>query len=118
MKHLKNKIKELLDLTQFKSNDIQLKQLKEFLKEEFLPDKKPLDISTNDLLQIRDLAIKNWLQMKNNTTMNSKLIIDNPDLYQAYCYFQAIYCFLRGKGLMFHDIRIGDQKDENERNKS
>lgn len=115
MKILKDKIRELFDRLQLRSTDTQAHEMRQFLKETFMVDREPHELSKRDLLEIRCQAIDLATNLRHDVKVNGHRVVDDPDMLQAYCFFCASYAFLRGKSLMFHDVNVGDEKDRNER---
>lgn len=113
MSQLFDKARALLDRVMFKRADDRLKELEDFIKNEIKPEILEVRFSSRDLMEIHGKAAQIATSTSYGEEVNGKRIFSDPSLLQAYCYFQAVHAQLRARGLLIHDIKLGDQKDEN-----
>lgn len=112
MSDLYQKAQDLLNRMMFRSSDTRLHEFEQFLKDIKRTD-GIVDISIQDLNEMHGYACHLASTMSHGEEVNGTRVFSDPKLLQSYCYFQAIYAKLKGKGLITHDIRLGDQKDAN-----
>ena len=117
MSDMQSKIAALLERISYKDSETQAAKMREFFRENFDADRPPHDVSARDLLNIRGHAIDYWTKLSSNETINSEPLKGNPELIMVYCWFLASYSFLKGKDLMFYDVRIGDDDDDKKKSR-
>lgn len=116
MESLYSKAKALLDRMMFRSTETKMHEYEQFLKNEIKPEDLVHYFSTKDLAEIHSRACHLASTVSYGEEVNGERVFSNPALLQSFCYFQAVYGQLRARGLIPHQVKLGDQKDENRKN--
>lgn len=110
-----DRVKALMERKYFRSGEEKIRSYEEFLLEELKPFVERIDINVKDLAELHGRAAQIAGNVSYNTKVNGKKIYSENSLLQAYCYLHAAYALFKLKGIVIHDIRIGDDKDDNEK---
>lgn len=117
MSDLYQKAQSLLNRMMWRHSDTKLSEYEQFIKDEIKPTDGIVEISAQDLTEIHGNACHLASTASYGEEVNGKRVFSDLKLLQSYCYFQAVYAKLKGKGLITHDIRVGDQKDQNRKSR-
>jgi hypothetical protein len=67
------------------------------------------------LAEIHSRAVDIGKNLSYGFEINGKRVHSDTTLFQAYCYAEAMTGYFRAKGIILHEVKFGDQKDENKR---
>lgn len=106
-----SRAKALIDQKWFRPREDKAAAYEQFLTEELKLFEERIDINLKDLAELHGYATKLGSDISYDTQVNGTKIFSQNSLLQSYCYLSAVYALFKRKGIVIHDMQIGDDKD-------